>query len=649
MRARHFLATATAFRGKHRNKRRGPATAIAPGSAKGNAVSTQALLPAPQPAVQRLRLRPWAAALALCGLLGACGGAGTPESAATDDGGTTARALAARADTPTDRPATRYEAARFLTQASFGPTDFDIELLMKLGYSAWLNRQFALPATSHRAWWEARDAAIRAETPTAGAGQDQVWESFWKQAVTGNDQLRQRMAFALSQIFVISALDGNIGNQPRAMAAWLDMLGERSFGNYRDLLQAVALHPLMGLYLSHLRNQKPDAATGRIPDQNFARESMQLLSLGLVRLNLDGTPALVNGVAVETYAPADVAGLSNVFTGFSWACPAAPANNCFLNGSSGGVSDPDRYFKPMVAYPQYHSTIEKSFLGVTIAAQTTADPLGDLNIALNTLAGHPNVGPFMSRQLIQRLVTSNPTPAYVRDVAAVWNNNGSNVRGDLRAVLAAILTHPESRLVQPVQGKVREPVLRLSAYLRAFPHASDTGYWRVGNTDNAATSLGQTPLRAPSVFNFYRPGYVPPGGATAAAGLVAPEMQLINESSVSGWANTMRDNLTSGVGQFNGTVGGVAFNRRDLQRNWAPEMALATRPAELVSSITDRLHYGQAPAALNSEIATAIARISIPALNPGGTNQAAIDTAKFNRVKSAVLLSLAAPEFLAQK
>jgi Protein of unknown function (DUF1800) len=229
----------------------------------------------------------------------------------------------------------------------------------------------------------------------------------------------------------------------------------------------------------------------------------------------------------------------------------------------------------------------------------------------------------------------------------VWNNNGAGVRGDLKAVLRAILTHPETKILSNTQGKVREPVLRLSAYLRAFPHASDTGNWRVGNTDNVATSLGQTPLRSPSVFNFYRPGYVPPGTLTAAAGLVAPEMQLVNESSVSAWVNYMRDNLTSGVGQFNGTVGGVVFNRRDLQRNWAPEMALANRPAELVSAVTDKLLYGQPADALRSEILGAISRINIPA--PNGSNQAQIDTAKFNRVKSAVLLTLASPEFLAQK
>ncbi len=543
---------------------------------------------------------------------------------------------------------TSAAAARFLTHASFGPTPAEVSSVTSQGYAAWIERQFSLPATSHRAYWEVRDAQIRAGNPTLTAGQEQVWESFWNQAATGEDQLRLRMAYALSQIFVISALDSNVANDPRALAAWLDMLGSQAFGNYRSLLENVALHPLMGFYLSHLRNQKADPATGRIPDQNFARESMQLLSIGVLKLNPDGTPQLLNGNPVESYGPMDVAGLSHVFTGFSFAC-ANTGNSCFFNGTTGGVSDPDRFFKRMQGYPQFHSLEAKSFLGVTIPAQSVADPAASLRVALDTLAAHPNVGPFISGLLIQRLVMSNPSPVYVRDVAAVFNNNGANVRGDLKAVVRAILLHPEAQQVTNRSGKVREPVLRLSAYLRAFPHASDTSFWRVGNTDNPATSLGQTPLRAPSVFNFYRPGYVAPGTQSAAQGLVAPEMQLVNESTAAGWINFMRENLNRGIGLDNGTVGGVVLNRRDLQRNWAAELALATQPAVLAATVANRLLYGTASPALLNEISSSIDRITIPTLNAGGTNQAAIDTAKFNRVKSAVLLVLASGDFLATK
>ena len=604
------------------------------------------VLHAPRSGWRRLR-QPWGAALGAL-LLAACGGAQTDSSAGAAGTGERALALAARADVANDLPASRAEAARFLTQATFGPTSAEIDSLMTLGYAGWIDRQFTLPATSHRSHWEARDATIRSADPNASAGQDQVWESFWKQAVNGEDQLRLRVAFALSQIFVVSALDGNVGNQPRALAAWLDMLGQQAFGNYRSTLENVALHPLMGFYLSHIRNQKADATTGRIPDQNFARESMQLFSIGVLKLNPDGTPLLVDGAAVESYGPADVAGLSQVFTGFSYSC-ALQNNSCFFNGVSGGVGDPDRFFKPMMAYPAFHSTELKAFLGVSIAPQAVADPAASLRVALDTLAAHPNVGPFLGQQLIQRLVTSNPSPAYVRDVAAVFNNNGAGVRGDLKAVVRAILLHPEAKLASNRAGKLREPVLRLSAYLRALPHASDTGYWRVGNTDNASTSLGQTPLRAPSVFNFYRPGYSAPGSLSAAAGMVAPEMQLLNESSVAGWVNHMRDNLNSGVGQNNGTVNGVVLNRRDLQRNWAPELALATQPAELVAALGDKLLNGRISTTLATEAATAVGKIVIPALNAGGTNQGAIDTAKLNRVRSAVLLLVGSPEFLVQK
>jgi uncharacterized protein (DUF1800 family) len=546
-----------------------------------------------------------------------------------------------------DIPSSRAEAARFLTQATFGPTAADIDAVMQGGYSAWIDQQLSLLPTSHLAYWDAADAAIKAVTPTSGAGQDQVWESFWKQAATGPDQLRLRVAFALSEIFVISALDSGVASYPRGLPHWLDMLGDKGLGTYRGLLESVSLHPLMGLYLTSLHNQKADSS-GRVPDENYAREVMQLFSVGTVKLNPDGTPLLVNGATVDTYAPADIAGMARVFTGWSWACPAVNSA-CFNGGSTGGQSDPDRMIKPMMAYPQYHSPEIKQFLGVTIAPQATANPAASLKVALDTLADHSNTAPFISRQLIQRLVTSNPSPTYVQDVAAVFANNGSGVRGDMKAVVKAVLMHAEARQLSNTAGKVREPVLRLAAYLRAFRHSSDTGSWRVGNTDSPSASLGQTPLRAGSVFNFFRPGYVAPGSVSAAAGLVAPELQLYNETSVSGWVNYMRDGLNSGVGQVNGTVNGVVRNRRDLQRDWSAEMALATTPASLASTVTDKLLYGQPSPALQTEIVNAISTIAIPALNATGSNQAQVDAAKRQRVMAAVLLTVASPEFLVQK
>ena len=579
-------------------------------------------------------------ALMLACALAACGGGGGGGS----DGGSTPPPPPPPPPPPVvEKPATRDIASRFLAQSTYGPVDAQVDRLMDIGYAAWIDEQLALPATSHRTYWETRDAEIKVATPGSTAGQDQVFESFWKQAITGNDQLRQRVAFALSQIFVISMVDDGVGNNPRAVAAWMDMLGDKGLSTYRELIESVSRHPMMGVYLSHLRNQKADARTGRVPDENYAREVMQLFSIGLVELNDDGSARTTGGTAIDTYAPADIAGLARVFTGFSWNCPDWPDNGCFFNGTANGNSDPDRTFKAMQGYPQYHSTEVKTFLGTTIPAQATSNPDASLKSALDALAAHANVGPFIGRQLIQRLVTSNPSPAYVRAVAQTWANNGSGVRGDLKAVVKAVLMNPEARTVSNNSGKVREPVLRLSGFLRAFPHTSDTGWWRVGNTDNAATSLGQTPMRSPSVFNFYRPGYVAPGTAAAAANLASPEMQIAHETTAAAWVNYMRDNVSGGTGATNGTVGGVVLNRRDIRPDFTAELALATDAPALVDRVAQRLTYGGMGSTIKTDIATAVATITIPAAT--GSNQAAIDTAKRTRVNAAVLLVLVSPEY----
>jgi uncharacterized protein (DUF1800 family) len=567
-----------------------------------------------------------AAALAACG--GGSGAGSTP---------------APPTETPSELPASRAEAARFLTQATFGPTEAETDRVMSLGYRAWIDEQFAKPQVSHRAAWDTAQAAAKALDPNADIGQDGVLSSFWKQAIAGDDQLRQRTAYALSQIFVISMQDGTVGDNPRAAAAFLDILGDKGFGNYRELLEAVSMHPMMGVYLSSLRNQKADPRTGRVPDENFAREVMQLFSIGLHELNADGTAKLSAGQPIETYTASDIGGLAKVFTGWSWACPEWPDNSCFFNGSANNSSDPDRSFKAMLGYPQYHSSEEKKFLGVTLSAQTQSNPQASLKSGLDALYNHANVGPFIGKQLIQRLVTSNPSPQYVTAVAAAFDNNGAGVRGDMKAVLKAVLTHPEARTVSDRSGKLREPVLRLSAFLRAFGFTSDSGYYRVGNTDNAGTQLGQTPMRSPSVFNYYRPGYVPPGTQAGAAGLAVPEMQITHETSAAGYVNYMRDNVAQGVGQTNGG----SFNRRDLRPDFTAELALADKPSELLDRVSNKLMAGSMPAALKAEIQGAVEKIVIPTLT--ATNQAQVDAAKRNRVNAAIFLSLVSPEFQIQK
>ena len=316
-------------------------------------------------------------------------------------------------------------------------------------------------------------------------------------------------------------------------------------------------------------------------------------------------------------------------------------------GWDAATQDPARLISPMQGYSQFHSLAAKTFLGKTVAAQTRADPEASLKVALDTLARHPNVGPFIGRQMIQRLVTSNPSPAYVQRVAQAFDAGGSE---NMLAMVRAILLDPEARdparAADPAFGKLREPVLRLTTLLRAFAATSDSGKFLVGTTSDNATQLGQTPLSAPSVFNFYRPGYVPPNTSAAAAGMVAPEMQITHETTVAGYANFMRYGIQYGFGQYGEDW---SAKRPDVQLAFDAEAALAGKPRELVAQVAGRLLGQAAPKALEDEIAAAVASIDIPARQPGGANADAIAGARRNRVLTAVLLTLVSPEFLIQK
>ena len=525
------------------------------------------------------------------------------------------------------------EAAGFQNQVSFGANDAELAKTRQYGYSAILEDQFFMPShRTHEGYINTLSASNLAD--------EHVMHTFWREAAIGQDQLKRRVAFALSQVFVISLQDANLQNFRRGVASYMDMLTRNAFGNYRQLLQDVTLHPMMGLYLSHLRNRKEDPALNRVPDQNYAREVMQLFSIGLHQLNPDGTLMLGGGgQPIETYGPNDIVGLSRVFTGFSWAgCPST-STNCF-NGN--GTQSPNREVMPMQGFPQFHSTSEKSFLGTTIPANATPDPVGDLNRALDVIALHPNVGPFFGRQLIQRLVTSNPSPAYVGRVAQAFNTGryqsgaysvGTGQRGDLRATVAAILLDSEARTVTSGDpGKTREPILRLAQWMRAFNARSTSGSFLIGTTDDPATSLGQSPMRSPTVFNFYRPGYVPPNTAIATAGLVAPELQIVNEVAVVGYSNFMRSIVQNGVG---------SNSPRDVQPDYTAEMALAHDANLLVDRVNLLLTAGSMSAATSSLIVTAVNSIPYP-----GANQA---TARLNRARLAVFFALSSPDYLVQK
>ncbi len=586
---------------------------------------------------QPRRALPWSAAL-FCLLLSACGGGG----------GNTPEKVAASAPQTVSYPASDADAQRFLTQATFGPTDADVAAVKAQGFQPWIDSQIqATPAKSHLTYFGERDAAIKVVNPTANAGFNEVVQSFWFHALSGQDQLRQRVAFALSEIFVVSGADSCGAEHPIAGAGYLDMLADNAFGSFRNLLEKVAMHPLMGCYLSHLKNQREDVNTGRVPDENFAREIMQLFTIGLYQLNADGSQKKdASNNPIETYTASDVAGLAKVFTGFSYDCPDWPSDNCFFWGQkTANTAYTDFWYRPMVGYPQYHSYLTaKSFLGQTIPAQTRPDPTADLKTALDFLAlTHPNVGPFIGKQLIQRLVTSNPSAAYVGRVTAAFEASGRN----LGAMVKAILTDPEARdtataLSSYSFGKVREPILRLSAFLRGVGISSDSTAYLVDATDDSAT-LSQSPLKAPTVFNFFRPGYVFPGGASAALNLVAPELQITNESSLAGYVNYMKSVVSQGTGRYSATL-----LRNDVQPSYNLDttndwyvLAKATDASALVELINQKLMYGTMPDALRTEIKTAVQSITLSATPT--TSQVK------NRLWAALLLTVASPEFMIQK
>lgn len=561
---------------------------------------------------------------ALVCLLAACGGGGS--STDTSAGG---------GQGPAAPPPTAPEAARLLTQATFGVTESSISEVQSQGINGWITSQIAMPrpALSHEAFV---DSALAAN---GSVNANNFYQTWWRQAISEQDQLRQRTTFALSQIFVVSLADAAVDT--RGAASWYDMLQRNAFGNFRTLLEEVTLHPMMGRYLTYLGNQKEDAAGTRTPDENYAREVMQLMTIGLVELNSDGTPRLNGSDQISAYTPADIAGLAKVFTGISWYSPS-PNNTTF----AGGNAHSDRSVRPMIFYPSFHSTSAKTFLGVTIPASTTVDMAGDLRIALDRLFNHPNTGPFIARRLIQQLVTSNPTPAYVGRVAAVFADNGTGVRGDLAAVVRAILNDTEARNISvatsPSFGKLREPVVRVTNWARSFAATSQTGNFLITST-SANTSLNQSPLTSPSVFNFWRPGFTPP--ATTQLGqnmLLAPEFQVVDEVTTASYINQMQDWINAGIGST--PTGGSG---RDVRSAYAAEIALADNPTALVDRMNTLLFYGQMTPTLQARINAAISAVAIPAAT--GSNQAAIDAARLNRAKTAVFFSQISPEYLVQR
>lgn len=430
------------------------------------------------------------------------------------------------------------EAGRFLAQASFGADADLLEEVQSLGIAGWMDAQFAKPQTRTHA------------TMTTNG---QMWDAFywrkgWLRAVMlGEDQLRQRMSYALSQIFVVNADTGSrIGDNPLVQARYYDLLSNGAFGNYREVLEDVTYSPVMGFYLSHLRNRKGDPAANRFPDENFAREIMQLFTIGLWELHPDGTRQVdENGDFIPTYDNEVITAMARVFTGLGFGTNGGAAEN--LSFFTGGVGND--YLAQMKMFDDQHDMDEKElFHGIVLPAGQSGEQ--DVADALDALCAHPSMAPFVSRLLIQRFTSSNPSPAYIRRVAAVWEDNG----GDLRAVLEAILLDPEARRPAALgdeSGKVREPLLRFTALLRAFRARNATHTFTYGaGSGHVMGFLGQYPLLSPSVFNFYSPDHQP-AGELRERGLFAPELELATTSRLLLLDNTLRQAIHT---NFSGLV-----------------------------------------------------------------------------------------------
>ena len=510
------------------------------------------------------------------------------------------------------------EAARFLMQATFGPRSSDIAEVRARGIEAWITAQMAKPISNH----QALTIEEHANDPTGGRGNDNARagtvhrdSAWWKIAINGEDQLRQRVAFALSQIFVVSVENAVLNNWQEGTANYYDLLVQGAFGNYRDLLENVTLSPIMGIYLSHLRNAKADPETGSVPDENYAREVMQLFSIGLNQLQPDGTLKLnPSGLPIATYDNTTIQEMAKIFTGWSFRVNNPNNPNFFRRGGA-------NYIDPMSLFPDFHDTGPKTIVG-GIAVPAGQGGEADLRVTLDALFEHPNTGPFIARRLIQRLVTSNPSPNYVYRVAQKFADNGSGVRGDLGAVVRAILTDFEARSPEVAAitgfGKLREPLLRMTNLFRIAPATSEDGRLDLRNLDR---DFGQQPLNSPSVFNFWEPDYVRPG-PLAAAGLFAPEFQVLTDTTAITAANVIYAHLF--------------FTPSGIRADVTALSALAGQRDALVAHLNLMLAANSLSPASIAQLAAAYDAL------PSGLSP-------IDRVRSMVYLTMMAPEAVVQR
>jgi uncharacterized protein (DUF1800 family) len=482
------------------------------------------------------------------------------------------------------------EATRFLIQAGFGADPDELAEVKALGFEGWIDQQLTRP----KGYLEPIiQAEIDAGKPVFfTATKIALWSQVMRRRNPpgGNqvetDILRQRVAYSLLQIFVISQNIDALSLNSKGVANYYDRLMDGAFGNFRDILFNVTMHPCMGVYLSHVGNKKPDPSINRFPDENYAREIMQLFSIGLWELNQDGTRKLnASGKPIPTYTNQDITQFARVFTGFQYGQEDPTVNSYPL----------ENYDRPMKVWDEEHDMDPKTLLrGVTLPARTysgnsndTTQSMLDVNAAIDNLFNHPNVGPFMARLLIQRLVTSNPSPAYISRVAAAFNDDGTGVRGNMGAVVKAILLDPEARsfdrTLEPTFGKMREPYMTLMNMAKTFNAQPLSGNY-VSATYMYDFYL-QEPFQSPSVFNFYLPDYRPFGEMTA-LGKFAPEFQILTAVTAIEAQNNLLNSVESEISRWGSSPGD------ELRLDFSQEIALAEDPDALIRQLSTRLTAG---------------------------------------------------------
>ena len=576
------------------------------------------------------------------------GSAGNEAESGTDNGTQQAPGLAALS--------TRESTSRFLSQATFGATPAAIDRLTGTPVSSWVGEQFSAEPSDYLAMLNEYQSRL-------GYLEFNPWNeasttfAFWRAAIGGEDQLRQRMVYALSQLLVVSNAGGDqLTDIPEATAYHQALLTRHAFGNYRDLLEDITWSPGMGFYLTYMGNQKGDPETGRTPDENYARELLQLFTIGLVELAADGSAVIGgDGKPVELYTNEDITGLARVFTGLDrtviW---------------EDGGEDPEvlqSWREPMVVYPELHSSREKRFLGLTIPAGTNAED--SIAIALDHIFDHPNVGPFLARQLIQRFTTSDPAPAYVARVATAFDSGrytlpdgtdvGEGRKGDLAATIAAILLDPEN--LEPTAperfGKLREPVLRFTHWARAFRAGALTPEYTTELWDLSSPSLlAQHPFRSPSVFNFYRPGFVPPGTESGGLAMTVPEFQITNAASIPGYLNFMTFFVFGRTAEADleeyaelAAFAEVDFDPELARGSFLPdytrELALASDSDALIDHLALVMTAGELSAQTRNTLEAYLSRVSF--------DEDDDPAAQKLRVQLAIMLLLGAPDYLIQR